>query len=237
MIKSLQLGQRFVTGELMDQPGLDPHRHQQALRGLTRINRFSLAGSVIWRPIERQAKRLGRPLKILDVATGAGDLPIWLKRRSCRANVPAQISACDMSPTAIAYARQQASRRSTEVNFFQLDVLRDEIPTNFDVILCSFFLHHLENDSVVDFLSRLRHGDAHLVIISDLRRCFSGYVLAWLGTRLLSRSPIVHVDGPLSVRAAFSLTEIRELARGAGLNGVRIQRKWPFRYLMTWERP
>jgi hypothetical protein len=61
-------------------------------------------------------------------------------------------------------------------------------------------------------------------------------MLAYVGTRLLSASPIVHVDGPLSVAAAFTCVEAQELARRAGLEGATVARRWPFRFLLTWSR-
>ena len=72
------------------------------------------------------------------------------------------------------------------------------------------------------------------VLINDLRRTRAGYVLAWLGCRLLTRSPIVHVDGPLSVRAAFSLDEVRQLAEECGLSGATLTTHWPQRFLLDW---
>ena len=50
------------------------------------------------------------------------------------------------------------------------------------------------------------------VVISDLRRSRSGFVIAWIGTRLLSRSPVVHYDGPVSVRAAWTIRELAGFA-------------------------
>ena len=63
-----------------------------------------------------------------------------------------------------------------------------------------------------------------------------GYGLAWIGCRLLSRSPMVHVDGPLSVQNAFTVDEARSLANKSGLQSARIVKHWPQRFLMTWQR-
>ncbi|MFN5696272.1 MAG: hypothetical protein ACK486_04460 [Cyanobacteriota bacterium] len=61
-------------------------------------------------------------------------------------------------------------------------------------------------------------------------------MLTWVGTRLLSRSPIVQIDGPLSVGGAFQLDEVRQLASAAGLAGAQITRFWPERFLLSWRR-
>ncbi|MCA9021331.1 MAG: hypothetical protein KDA74_14375, partial [Planctomycetaceae bacterium] len=60
--------------------------------------------------------------------------------------------------------------------------------------------------------------------------------LAWTACRLLTRSPVVHTDGPLSVAGAFTVNEIKELAGQAGLDGFQITRHWPQRWLLKWSR-
>jgi hypothetical protein len=76
-----------------------------------------------------------------------------------------------------------------------------------------------------------------MVLVNDLIRDRLGYFLCWWGVRLLTRSPIVHVDGPLSVRAGFQPAEVLEMATQAGMNGASISRHWPQRLLLKWERP
>ncbi len=232
-----KLKQRQLVGEIMDQPGLDQQRHFEALRGLTRINRISRVSSVMWEPIERLARTTGRPLRILDLATGAGDLPVSLWQLGQRAGLSLNIAACDKSPDALQYARDAARRVHAQVNFFELDLVEDDIPGEFDVILCSLFLHHLETLSVVELLRKIGNRVGQLLIVSDLRRSYGGYLLACLATRVLTRSHMVHVDGPLSVRAAFTISELHDMARQAGLVDVQLSRTWPCRFLLTWKRP
>jgi len=73
-------------------------------------------------------------------------------------------------------------------------------------------------------------------LINDLVRCRAGLILARAGTRLLSCSDVVHVDGPRSVEGAFTMAEVLSLAEKAGLRNAVAQRRWPFRFLLTWER-
>jgi hypothetical protein len=77
---------------------------------------------------------------------------------------------------------------------------------------------------------------SRLVLVNDLERSWIALLVARLATHVLTTSPVVRVDGPSSVEAAFSLTEARALAEAAGLRGARIQRRWPFRWLLTWRR-
>ena len=54
----------------------------------------------------------------------------------------------------------------------------------------------------------MRTISRRMVVISDLRRCRLGWLTAWAGSRILSRSGIVHHDAPVSVRAAWTVQEL-----------------------------
>ena len=60
----------------------------------------------------------------------------------------------------------------------------------------------------------------------------------YIGARLLSwtwwrANPLTRHDGPLSVLRAFTAPELLAIARSAGLHGVRVERRWFFRLLLT----
>ena len=70
----------------------------------------------------------------------------------------------------------------------------------------------------------------------SLTLAVGGLLLAWLGTRLLTRSPVVHVDSLRSVRAAFTRDEAAALATRAGLTSWRLTMHWPCRWRLVVER-
>ncbi len=227
--------------ELMDQPGLDDFEHHRALTGLARINRWSASASILWpriRELSLERLRSGRrePLRVLDIATGAGDVPIRLRQKALHAKLPIEFAGCDMSPLAISHAEREASARGVDLKFFALDLFRDEIPTGYDIVTCSLFLHHLEEAVAIELLRKARSAAGELVLLNDLIRSRTGYALAYVGTRLLSRSPIVHVDGPLSVQGAFTMAEALELSRKAGWQKPQIHWRWPYRFLLSESR-
>jgi 2-polyprenyl-3-methyl-5-hydroxy-6-metoxy-1,4-benzoquinol methylase len=238
MMLLASLGRRRCQPEIMDQPGLDPAAHVRALRGLARIKWFSASDRILWRPIAALAGRTpGRPLRVLDVATGGGDVPIRLWRRARRAGIALAVSGADVSETALAHARASAARAGADVTFFRLDIVNNDPPDGFDVMTSSLFLHHLPEEQALAVLGKLARAAGSLVLVNDLVRSRRGYALAWLGTRLLSASRIVHADGPRSVEAAFTLAEAKALAEAAGMAGSRVARRWPCRFLLEWSRP
>jgi hypothetical protein len=232
------LSQRRRRPEIMDQPDLEPRRHGEALHGLARINFFSRSAGLLWSPLAALARRVApQPLRILDLATASGDVPIRLWKRARRNGLNLHLEGCDVSSVAIGHAEYRAEWNDhADVRFFVHDVLNGPLPSGYDVMMCSLFLHHLDDEQAVDLLRRMREA-ARLVLVNDLRRCVSGFVLAHVVCRLLTRSDVVHVDGPRSVEAAFTIPEARALADRAGLTGATIVRRWPVRYLLSWEKP
>jgi len=232
-----RLAQRQRLPELMDQPGLDPELHAEALVGLRRINAVSRSAACLFEPIRALARVLppnAAPLRLLDVACGGGDLALDLAALAQRHGLALAVEGCDISPQAVALAQARARERTLEASFFVSDVLKDPLPDRFDVMVSSLFLHHLDTAEAETLLARLAAGSRRLLLISDLLRTPLGYGLAWAGTRLLSRSRIVHIDGLLSVRGAFQLAEVAAMAERAGLDGVDLRRCWPERYLLRW---
>jgi 2-polyprenyl-3-methyl-5-hydroxy-6-metoxy-1,4-benzoquinol methylase len=234
----VDLGRRCRRPEIMDQPGLDRARHYQALRGLARINFLSGSARILWPSVRELSRQLrATPLRLLDIATGAGDVPLRLWRLGRRARIPLEVQGCDFSPKAVAYATDAARRARAPVRFFVSNVLEEPLPSGFDIVTCSLFLHHLAEDQALQLLRRMAQRAGRLVLVNDLLRSWTGYVMAYVGTRLLSTSPVVHTDGPRSVEAAFNREEALALAQRAGLEGATVERRWPCRFLLTWRRP
>lgn len=230
--------QRRLQPELMDQPGLDPATHHQALAGLRRVNAMSRTAGVHWRAMsEVAAQRRVNSFRVLDLASGGGDVALQLAARAQAEEMSVTIEGWDISQTAVDYAARRASAAGFHnVAFAQCDAIECDIGDDFDFVICSLFLHHLERHDAVGVLRRMRQAARVAVLVDDLRRTRAGYALAWLGCRLLTRSPIVHTDGPLSVRAAFTMAEMHEYAREAGLRGASIAPHWPQRFLLKWVR-
>lgn len=249
----------------MDDPELDAGRHRHALQALARINRISMAGWRLWREV-RELAHSGepsdagsQPLRVLDVACGGGDVVAWVATRARRTGLPLEIHGCDVSPRALENARDwweavapasghgptdpgagrgspYPAADSLRPHFFRLDALRDPMPGDYDLVTSSLFVHHLERAEAVTLLRRMAEACRRRLFVQDLCRTRLGYVLAWLGLHTLTRSDVARTDGLLSVEAAFTRAEVRELCAEAGLVGAVISSSWPQRWTVRWER-
>ena len=219
---------RHRVPELMDDPALPAADHRAALAGLARLNRVGSAG-LLWPPLHDLAGRLKRPVRVLDVATGGGDIPARLARIARRRGVELDVVGCDLSPTAVGAAT------AAGVPAFVHDAVNDPLPGRFDVVTCSLFLHHLDDADGGRLLTHMRAAADHLVLVNDLRRSRFSYAAVWAACRLATRSPVVHYDGPASVRSAFTPAEALELAGRAGWANPTVRTAWPCRYLLSAE--
>jgi 2-polyprenyl-3-methyl-5-hydroxy-6-metoxy-1,4-benzoquinol methylase len=249
--------QRHLVPEQMDNPDLDPREHQRALAGLRRINWFSGTASQLQKEFLRiAASRPQRHWEILDVGCANGEVAFELASR-LRGKLDFTLTGWDMSPVAIASAE---ARRAGELQHspvqpsvtasgspasclrFKVRNLFDELERTagqpqFDIIYCTLLLHHFSDEDAIRVLAAMRQLARHAVIVDDLRRTRLGWLLAVAGCHLLSRSPVVHFDGPQSVRAAFSSQEALRMANTAGLNGATLRHHWPERFQLCWEAP
>ena len=241
MVTMPDLRDRHRVPELMDEPDLEPSRHVQALAALARVNRVSGVAGRIWReirdlgPIQGDA-RLNQPFRLLDVACGGGDVVVDVARRARSAGLDLEAHGCDVSAVALDHARRESERAGVDAEFVVWDVLSEGLPRGYDLVCSSLFLHHLSLENAVALLRSMGRA-GRSVLVQDLLRSRPGYALAWSGLRLLSRSDVARIDGPRSVRNAFTLGEVRTMVEEADLPGAVVRRVWPERFLLRWRRP
>ncbi len=150
-----------------------------------------------------------------------------------RAGYEVETTGWDISPVAVERARERTHAQSASVTFEVVDALGDSADSEFDLVVASLFLHHLDNEDAQRLLSRMAALSSGWIAVDDLVRGAGGYLLASTAPRVLTRSPVVHTDARLSVRAAFTPTEVGRIAAAAGLRDVAVRRHWPARFLLT----
>jgi SAM-dependent methyltransferase len=210
--------------ELLDRPETALPLIHEELSMLEKMNRRLGGHRLALEYVERLLKASITEPKVLDLGTGAADVPravaAWARARGSRAN----ITAVDGNPAVLAYARE-ASRDWPEIQFAQHDLRELPFaPGSFDLVMCSLALHHFGWRDAVGILRRMSELARVGFIVNDLRRNWPAIWISELVARRFRPDSLARQDGPQSCRAAFTVAELKAMAREAGLQNFQIHR-------------
>ncbi|WP_122468937.1 methyltransferase domain-containing protein [Brevundimonas lutea] len=229
---------RSGEAELMD--GLDTAYEvfRDCLADLGRVNRLTLAHRPTLAYLETLrgigAFDLDRPVEILDIGSGGGDLLRRISGWAARRGVPVALTGLDLSPWS-ARAASEAWRGGPEPRWVTGDVF--DHPCAADVIVTSLVTHHLTGTEIVRLLARMDAEARVGWFVNDLHR----HPLAFHGFRVLAAvmrwHPFVRHDGPVSIARAFTVDDWRRYRSLARLDPheARIARRFPFRICVSRE--
>ena len=213
---------RELMDELVDDDELEANAHDIAFANA------AFGGSA---PVVRALRRIGAR-SILDVGTGAADVPLAIVRDAARRGVDVHVTCLDRSAQMLAIARR-ATGYHPALAFVQGD--GEALPFAdgaFDVATCTLALHHFDPEPARALLRELRRVARLTPVVCDLRRSGLGFVAAWLWSRT-SRNRLTRHDAPLSVRRAYTPDEALALARQAGWRTAHVRRERFFRMTLT----
>jgi 2-polyprenyl-3-methyl-5-hydroxy-6-metoxy-1,4-benzoquinol methylase len=203
----MDLGRRD-TGltELMDDPDCDPDALARTYARFALVNRLVSGWRTTYRTRIRPLLSADRTTTLLDIGTGAGDVPLALARWARRDGLALRITGIDPDPRAAAYTR--ALPPDPDVEF--LTATSSDLVAKgrrFDLATSNHVLHHLDDAALDAFLAdsaalapRALHG--------DIARGRLAYGLYWPLSKALARGSFVHVDGLRSIRRSWTPIEL-----------------------------
>ncbi|HSQ19085.1 MAG TPA: methyltransferase domain-containing protein [Blastocatellia bacterium] len=202
----------------------------KSLSDLRRINRFLGGRKVILRAISSYLDDTdSHRVSLLDVGTGSADLPMAIAQECRRQGISPFIAAVDISERNLRVSRERLGV-SADVHLVRADSLRLPFaPRSFDIVTASLFLHHFRDEDVVRLLADFGRIAKHAVIINDLIRNLVPYYFTRIAGPVLAASFLTRNDGPVSVLRGFTIAEMNDLARRAGLAVRELKRLFPYR--------
>jgi 2-polyprenyl-3-methyl-5-hydroxy-6-metoxy-1,4-benzoquinol methylase len=217
--------------ELMDRPQPVTPELASDLRNLRQLNRHFGSYALTTHFLRRWIKP-GMPLRVLDLATGSGDIPRLVVDYARKTGASVTVDAIDQQSSTLEIARG-LSADYPEIDFKQADALSFGQEAEYDIVLSSLVLHHFDEAAAVRMLERCRHLSRRFVLVSDLRRGFLATVGVYFLTALIYRDPMTKADGRLSAARAFSFRECASLAERAGWRNFG-HRKFRFARQAIW---
>ncbi|WP_446742665.1 methyltransferase domain-containing protein [Silvibacterium acidisoli] len=220
----------------MDQPCSDEDL-RECLKDLAKVNRVTFAHRKVMRWV-RSFFRNGdpnRPLHLVDVGCGGGDLLRSIERWSIQAGLEMKLTGIDLNPACIRIAREfgpSQSRIEWRSGSFDSFPAGDE-PV--DLVVSSLFTHHLTDAQIVCFLRWMEKSAQKGWLISDLYRSRVSYV----GFSMLASAArwhrFVRHDGPVSIRRGFLPRDWNTylVAAEVPVDEVKIESHWPARVFVN----
>jgi len=204
---------RHAAGtELLDDPAADPIAVRRSLQNIARANTlFGGTAAVLW-GVERLLAARGRDLSILDLGTGAGDIPGALRAWGRDRGRTVRTFGLDRLKPAASLARSgdlPIALGCASTLPFRTDAV--------DVVIVSQLLHHFERDAAIGILREASRVARRGVVVADLVRSRTAAALFGLGARVLGFDEHTRVDGITSVGRGYAPDELAELFGAAGL--------------------
>jgi ubiquinone/menaquinone biosynthesis C-methylase UbiE len=215
----------------MDQPQPVSAELISDLRNLRALNRYFGSYRLV-RYFLRRWIRPNEKLRVLDLATGSGDIPRLVVDFARRAGATLQVDAVDFQESTVAIARE-LSGDFPEISFHCADIHHFGDDRSYDIVLFSLALHHFDEVEAVQLLHRCQTLSRGKVLVADLRRGWLARFGVHLLTATIFREPMTRNDARVSAARAFSFRELEYLAKQAGWKNLG-HRRFPFARQAIW---
>jgi len=107
---------------------------------------------------------------------------------------------------------------------------KGSIVPEYDIALCTLFLHHFKNEGVTAILEKLSAQAKVGVVVNDLHRSRIAFWLFIGFSSIFIKTKIAKHDGLVSVARGFKRKELRALAAQIPKTSSKIMWKWAFRW-------
>ena len=215
----------------MDRPQPVSSELEKDLRNIRQLNRFFGSHRLVLHFLRRWIKP-GDHVRIVDLATGSGDIPRLIVDYAQKIGAKVEVDALDRQSATLEIARK-LSGNYPEISYIDANILEWQPADPYDIVLCSLALHHFSDEEAVRLLRRCRELSQKFVLVSDLRRGLLATIGVYLLTALIFREPMTRYDGRVSAARAFSFAELDDLAGRAGWRNFQ-HKKFHFARQAIW---
>jgi ubiquinone/menaquinone biosynthesis C-methylase UbiE len=226
--------QRSEELEHLDKGDYTPEEYEGCMVELRRVNRWLGDSRSLARSVLPDIAHDGlREFSLLDVGAGTGELlreaAAWARGRGTRA----RLVGLELNVRS-ARGILEESRGFGEIAAVRGDALALPFGDGaFDYVMCSLFTHHFRDEECVRVLREMSRVAARRVYCIDLHRHPVAYYFYTTAGRLLLHNRLVREDGALSILRGFVPRELRRLAERAGLSNSKVERRFPYRLVLS----
>jgi 2-polyprenyl-3-methyl-5-hydroxy-6-metoxy-1,4-benzoquinol methylase len=232
---SLLVPPRRPSDEILDDPDIPHEEMFLSLQDLSLVHRWWGSARALERFLVAEIRRLRveRPV-VLDVGAGSADVSRRLSRSLARAGHPAQVLACDLQVRHLVAGRRMARDAfpSVSADAFSLPFPEKSV----DWVVSTLFFHHFSPEENARLLASFDRVARRGFALLDLTRHVFPLAFISIAGRLLFKTRVSVSDGISSVRQAYTPEEARRIAE-VSVSGARVERIFPFRYILSATTP
>lgn len=233
----LNLRHRSPLKEIMDLEIRSDRETFQAYDLIRLVNRYLGGTKTILSHLKRFAKNWpqGKFVKILDVGSGACDIPQSIIDWARKNNYKIKITALDLSSQSMAYARKHLIAYP-EIELVEADILQHPFQKGeFDYSISSLFFHHLSDEQIPKVLHIMDQLSTRGIMINDLLRRHRAYLWIYFFSRFTSND-MFRQDAPLSVLRGFKHNDIKNWKLKTGLDYLKFYEHFGHRFALAGEK-
>lgn len=212
----LGLTQRIDHPEMLDEGEMSMAERHRSLDDMRRMNGVLFGVQATLGPLLPWLREAPKPVTVLDLGTGSGQLSQALARWAQREGIALRLLAADLSSAHLGYANTLNGRLGTpNIHLAAADAFRLPLADqSVDIVISSLLLHHFAPDALAALLAECRRVARHGLVMSDLERSPLPYMLyRALVEPLLVRSPVTVYDGRVSFHRAYRREELQAIAK------------------------
>jgi hypothetical protein len=221
---------RMDAPELLDMGAGTLGDVRENFADLWRINRFLGGIRAVTQHLYPRLEEHQEPITLVDIGSGSADIAATIKRWAARHTFDMKLLGLDLSARHLSIAQLQDS----PLQFVQADALNLPFSSQkVDYFVSCLFLHHFSPEQVVKLLARTFDLARHGIIMSDIVRGYLPQIAFKLGQPIFARNFLTRHDGIVSIRRAYTPTELQQLAGVAGLRHAHVHTHFPWRMTLV----
>ena len=216
----------------MDDFSINGELLRDTLDKLAAINRWLGGNKVTIGGLKKLLAKTSKemPLTIVDLGCGGGDILRDVANFGRKNGLDFNLIGIDANEYAIVYARELSSDYP-EISYRHINIFSEEFKAlEYDVILTTLFLHHFNQEQLVNILANLLKKASLGIVVNDLHRNAAAYYLFRLLCTVIPNK-MVKEDGLTSVLKGFKR---KELAALSSLIQVKPNIKWQWAFRYQW---
>lgn len=223
---------RSTEDEILDNFDIQGPEVELMLKDLKTVNTVLGGHGVTLRGIATLLNDFSKEktITIVDIGCGDGEMLRKIAAFEKKHSYTFNLIGIDGNEHIIKIAKEK-SKAYHNMSFKVKNIFSEEATVpNYDIALCTLFLHHFKNEAIIAILKKLSTEAKVGVIVNDLHRSRLAFWLFKIFSSIFIKSKIAKHDGLVSVARGFKRKELQKITAQISNTTATVHWKWAFRW-------